>query len=152
MLKKLNSKSKGNSWEREVSKHLNAIFGLKDAFWKTSGSGSMTKFGHTNNIFFGDICAIDPNMQSFNEHFYIECKHLKNIELDPYNLNLKTIINKSLIESQNKYIFIFLKRNYKLPVVISNKELTDWNMIIKIDGKLYYVKQMKQLNKDDFIY
>ena len=145
-----NPKQKGNNWEREVSRIFDAIFDTTDAFWRTHNSGSLTKCGHTNSIFAGDIYATDPKLSWFNEAFYVECKFLKELRLEFDCPQLVAIIEKACCEANNKKIVLIIKRNFKSPVAIFSYFVKDWDAIINVNDNCWYVKKLVKVKLSDF--
>ena len=145
-----NSKQKGNAWEREASRILDNIFNTTDAFWRTHNSGSLTKCGHTNSIFAGDIYATDPKLSWFNEQFYVECKFLKELRLEFDCPQLIAIIEKAKSEANDKKIVIIVKRNFKSPVALFSYFVKDWDAILCINDAVWYVKKLVKVKASDF--
>jgi len=145
-----NPKQKGSRWEREASRILDNIFNTTDAFWRTHSSGSLTKCGHRNSIFEGDIYATDPNLAWFNETFYIECKFLKDLQLEFDDSHLASIIEKARCEANNKKIVLLIKRNFKSPVAIFSYFVKDWDAILNVNDNCWYVKKLVKVKLSDF--
>ena len=144
-----NSKIKGSQWERDVAHFLDNLFGVKDCFWRTHGSGALMKFGHTNNCFAGDVYAIDPSLGWFNEKFYVECKFLKDLNIEANSVALMKIINKAMLESENKHLLIFLKRNFKEPLVITSFFMHKFDMAVRVMDRIFYLKYLFNFTFDD---
>jgi hypothetical protein len=145
-----NSKQKGNSWEREVSRIFDNIFDTTDAFWRTHNSGSLTKCGHSNNIFAGDIYATDPKLSWFNETFYVECKFLKELRLEFDCPQLLAIMEKAKVEANDKKIVLVVKRNFKSPVALFSYFVKDWDAILNVNDNCWYVKKLVKVKLSDF--
>jgi hypothetical protein len=80
-------KNKGSAFEREVCVILSEWMTAgerKDLFWRSSMSGGRAtvhlRKGQTLKQC-GDICAIDPEGMPFTDRYFIECKHVKNLQL-----------------------------------------------------------------------
>lgn len=91
-----NAKGKGSSFERQVSKDLSRWISdgeRSDLFWRSSQSGGratiMYRKGENAKSQVGDLSAIDYLGMAFMQHFSIECKHYKTLDLHQIPLNQK---------------------------------------------------------------
>lgn len=82
------SKAKGSAFERDVCVKLSLWISEgrdKDLFWRSAMSGGRAtqslKRGDTLRRQAGDISAVAPEGHILTDKFYIELKHLKDIEL-----------------------------------------------------------------------
>lgn len=86
----VNSKAKGSQFEREVCKALSlwVTHGQReDVFWRSAMSGGRATVAHKkgqSNRQAGDICAVAPEGHALLANFYIECKHVKSLDLDSF--------------------------------------------------------------------
>lgn len=113
--KKLNSRNKGNAFERKVCEILNERFGTKD-FMRSPGSGA---FATTHKLpehlkIYGDL--ITPN----NFSFTIECKKGYNKENLGNYFSSKSIIKKFLEQASNDAL-----KSKKHPLLIWQQDRAD---------------------------
>ncbi len=87
------SKQKGSKFEREICSTLSLWIShgkSKDLLWRSSMSGGRgtLAFGNWGRTIkpVGDICAIDPEGFLLTDVFFIECKHLKKLDLGKFLL------------------------------------------------------------------
>ena len=125
----MNSKKKGNSFEREISKKLSLWFSNKerdDLFWRSQNSGgrftSRKKIGKNTKNQSGDITSTDSRGEIFINMFSIECKSYK--QVDKWDLFLfKGLIKewweKLKYESEDKNCLLIIKENRKPIIIIS---------------------------------
>lgn len=144
-----NPKRKGNSFERFISKFLDNLFETKDSFWRTYGSGMLATIGRKNNSFHGDVCAIRPEFNWFNENFFIECKYLKKINI--FSKEFEDICKKAIRDANGKKILLFIKENNKITNVYCNFEIEDWKLCIRINNTIFYCKKIDELKKEDIL-
>jgi hypothetical protein len=84
----MNNKQKGSAFERLVCRKLSVwVSGDErrgDLFWRSAMSGGRAtlarKRGETSRIA-GDIAAVSPEGHALTDFFYVECKHLKSLDL-----------------------------------------------------------------------
>src|SRR3954464_4941724 len=83
-------KSKGSSFERWVCKELSLWItdGKRtDCFWRSAMSGGRATVAHKKGVDVrqaGDICAVAPEGAEFCDRWFIECKHVKDLNLDSF--------------------------------------------------------------------
>jgi hypothetical protein len=89
-MKRGRGKAKGSAFERSVCVELSlwVTDGKdKDAFWRSSMSGGRAtvhvKKGGKNRQA-GDITAVAPEGHELMQEFFVECKHVKNLDLDSF--------------------------------------------------------------------
>jgi hypothetical protein len=123
----MNTKQKGNTFERQVSKKLSlCLTNNEDEYgcWRTSASGATATINNYKKSKSlkqqsGDITqvvqkGIYKNLDDFFDKFFVECKALKKFDLTPpYNKEILDVINQLDYEKKqcNKFIFFILKRN-----------------------------------------
>jgi hypothetical protein len=76
-------KHKGAAFERRTCAALSLwVTGgkRKDVFWRTAMSGGRATVRGLDVRQAGDICAVAPEGHAFCERYYVECKHLKNLD------------------------------------------------------------------------
>jgi len=127
----MNSKQKGNRFEREISRFFSSLFTdeKKDIFWRTpSSGGKFTQNKKSNTIsenIEGDIFCIDENYSWISKNLIIECKNYKKLDLDklfyePEKSIIKEWIDK--INSSNKKYFLIIKENKREPLLITDSK------------------------------
>jgi hypothetical protein len=89
-MKQGGGKSKGSTFERKLCTILsNWVSGGKDAdlFWRSAISGGRATVAQRkgrNIKATGDICAVSPKGHELTDHFFIECKHYKSLQVDRF--------------------------------------------------------------------
>lgn len=86
-MRKGKGNAKGSAFERKVCKLLSRWVSKgrrTDLFWRTSASGARATVARRRGVVVrqgGDICAVIPGGHTLTDHWYIECKHYKRIDL-----------------------------------------------------------------------
>jgi hypothetical protein len=87
------SKRKGSAFEREVCKKLSLWVSKEkrtDLFWRSAMSGGRSTVGRKRgeNLAYqaGDVSAQHPDGHRLTEHFYIECKHYRDLDIGAFLL------------------------------------------------------------------
>lgn len=87
----MNNKAKGSAFERLVCRQLSlwVTSGEKDdLFWRSAMSGGRAtlarKRGEAPQRVAGDIASVAPEGHALTDHWYVECKHLKTLELTAF--------------------------------------------------------------------
>lgn len=125
----MNTKKKGNTFEREVCKQLSLrLTNNQDEYacWRTASSGGMAttnKYKNSKSLKdqSGDIKqviekGIYKDLDDFFDKFFVECKSLKNFDLNvPYTKEVLDIVSQLENEKNQsgKLIFLVVKRNRK---------------------------------------
>jgi len=84
----VNSKAKGSSYERKVCKALSLWItdGKKaDVFWRSAISGGRATVHHKKGVKIrqsGDICSVAPEGHALTDQYFIEIKHVRDLEID----------------------------------------------------------------------
>lgn len=150
--KRINGKSKGSGFEREIAKKLSLYLtnGNEEmACWRSSSSGATSTIGFKSNkksklglqTQSGDIIQTIPQghyplLDAFFQTYMIEVKFLKSLDLSPnYSSQFQKIMNQLLREKEQsgKKIFFVLKRNGRDILI-----LTDSILHCKSIGSLVY--------------
>lgn len=138
LVKKVNGKSKGNTFERQISKSLSLWWSSNlqdDLFWRTQCSGGRFTVRNKKNIDTygqeGDITSTHPSSKLFTDMFYVELKNYA-------DLNLWGLITKSnnLIEGwwntaqdislpKEKIPVLILKQKNKPVLFLTNEYLSN---------------------------
>lgn len=128
----MNSKAKGNSFERQISKDLSLWWsdGEKDdLFWRTQNSGGRftirMKDGLQTTGQSSDITSTNSESELFTKKFSIECKNYKNVDL--WNLFEENgdlikwwndLENICILEKLNPLLIVHA--NYKPTIILCN--------------------------------
>jgi hypothetical protein len=86
-------KAKGASFEREMCVKLSLWIShgkRQDLLWRSSMSGGRATIASRKGIkhqAVGDICAVAPEGHKLTDHFFIECKHVKKLDIASFILN-----------------------------------------------------------------
>jgi hypothetical protein len=135
----MNSKKKGNNFEREISKTLSLFLSegkRDDLLYRTSNSGgrftSRFNRGISTTNQNSDITSIDKEADSFSESLSIEVKHYKNIDIWSLITNTKDSNILSFWEQTkrdadrgSKLPLLIVKQNYKPILLITNKVMNE---------------------------
>lgn len=130
----MNSKSKGNSFERKISKLLSKWISRNEtdnALWRVIDSGSrFTKLKNKNQDILknrsGDITFLDEEYKWFTDLFSIEVKFYKNLNLETFlfkgtgkiNDFWKQVTNQCI--DNNKIPLLIVKQNYMPEICLTN--------------------------------
>ncbi len=131
----VNGKLKGGVFEREIAKKLSLwITGTSETnvLWRTAGSGGRAtqsyKTGEKQEAQIGDIGAIHPAGHWFQQHFVVEAKHYKDLDLVPFLFKGKGLLTKfweKLVSESNIYSrfpLLIGKQNFIPAFVISETD------------------------------
>lgn len=89
-MKRGGGKGKGSSFERVICKRLSLWVSRgedEDLFWRSaiSGGRATVAFRKGKNIrAAGDICAVSPHGHKLTDRYFIECKHVRMLNLDSF--------------------------------------------------------------------
>lgn len=100
----MNSKCKGSSFERWVSKELSLWISKgerQDLFWRTHSSGSLGTISKMRTEY-GDIMAIHEDGKTFMQEWNIECRHGK-------VLNVKDLLYAGVKKKKSSSIIQFIE-------------------------------------------
>ena len=141
--KRINGKSKGSGFEREIAKKLSLYLtnGNEEmACWRSSSSGATSTIGFKSNkksklglqTQSGDIIQTIPQghyplLDAFFQTYMIEVKFLKSLDLSPnYSSQFQKIMNQLLREKEQsgKKIFFVLKRNGRDILILKKSVLS----------------------------
>jgi len=92
-MSRINSKAKGNDWERKSARILSLILsdGEKtDLLWRTASSGALATVTKKYKSQAGDLQSV---VRNFRFKCYVECKSLSNISILPMSKKLKDILD-----------------------------------------------------------
>lgn len=146
----INSKAKGSSFERYISKELTKWLTGEEkpyAFWRTSNSGGLATINSMYEDFSGDITGITNEAKKFTSKFNIELKNgypsasLDNLFKNNKNENYKDFwiqCTRDAEKSKKEPILIFKKKG-SYPILIGINEKTFENLSNKLKS-LKYIK------------
>lgn len=127
------SPAKGSSFERKVCKDL-SLWVTKgkagDVFWRSAMSGGRaTLHLKVGNLIrqCGDICAVAPEGFPFANHWFVECKHVKNLFIPSFLISdtgdLAKFWDKTLEQAQH---------HHKVPMIIARQNNSPILVITKV--------------------
>lgn len=123
--KMVNSKQKGSAYERQVCKQLSGwVTGgaRSDVFWRSAMSGGRATITLASAQA-GDISAVHPLGHVLTEKFIIECKHVRDLNIQGLFFYSKAGINdywQKLLADCNKYgklPMLIAKQNRQFPLL-----------------------------------
>lgn len=124
-------KAKGSAFEREVCRKLSlwVTHGEKDdCFWRSAISGGRATVAKRKGKIVrqdGDICAVAPEGHVLTNFWFIECKHVKKLDLEQFLVKgdglLATFWRKALSQCGQKIPVIIAKQNRWPTLVIAPK-------------------------------
>jgi len=136
----MNSKTKGNNFEREICKKLSLWLSYgkdDDLFWRTSSSGGRftqrLKKGLNTKNQAGDITSTSPQSDFFSRKYLIECKCYKDINIwSLFNdMEIKNSVswwwnvNNSKAIEINKVLILIIRQNFKKDIMLTGNEFPD---------------------------
>ena len=153
-MSRINSKAKGNDWERKSARILSLILsdGKKtDLFWRTASSGALATVTKKYDTQMGDIQSVN---KGFKLKYHVECKSLSKISIFPMSKKLKDILDK-LSEKERPFI-LMLKITNKGEFLIMRwadfqenvRELGDLNDKWKATIHRYMVFDISKIKKE----
>lgn len=87
----VNGKSKGSAFERHICKQLSLwVSGGKhsDFYWRSAMSGGRATVSAKSGVMLrrqaGDITATAPEAHALTDHSFIECKHVRDLQIDSF--------------------------------------------------------------------
>lgn len=90
--------AKGAAFERDVCRRLSLwVSGGKhtDLFWRSSLSGGRATVAHKRGGLVrqaGDICAVVPEGHALTDRIFLECKHVRSLDLESFLLRDKGVL------------------------------------------------------------
>jgi hypothetical protein len=152
-MSKINSKQKGNSFERIVCRHLSCWIdesGETEYFWRSSGSGSMNtinrKKGKNKTNQEGDIVSIDASTMWLTDNIYFECKSYKQIDLIGFFLYKGKVLDwwekcyKEAMDSVKEPMLIFKGNRTCTYLMMTTKWFNELNSYFKEGGILPHIR------------
>ena len=156
----MNTKQKGNTFERKIAKILSLrLTNNKDEYacWRTASSGGMATINNYKKSKSlkeqsGDIKqviqkGIYKELDNFFDKFFVECKALKQFDLTPpHNKQILDIVSQLENEKNqcDKFILFILKRNNKDILIF-----TDYNLS---EIKCYATYHFKNFNLNCYLF
>ena len=146
-LKAGRGKRKGAGFERAVCKKLSRFIqpkGKDTLFWRSAMSGGRAtiqqRAGIKNTTQFGDITCIHPDGAWLTENFFLECKFLRNLEIQASLLDgrgkLFNFWKKAKKEAKNhdrKPVLIAKENRSRTLLIISEPAARSWGSFKEID-------------------
>lgn len=143
-------KRKGSAFERQCCKLLSLWItnGKKeDVFWRSSLSGgraTVAKKAGRDVRQAGDICAVAPEGHALTDHYYLECKSYRNLDIDSFILDGKGKLAKFWLETvkqagkyQRAPILIAKENGRKSLVLFSGPSLNTTGFFVEDRITLY---------------
>lgn len=143
----MNSKSKGNSFERLISKKISLWFSngeRDDLFWRTQSSGGRHTSRSKKNLITenqeGDICSTSELSSVFSKLVSIECKHYKSIDMWDLILGKGKVIDwyvklrSEMINSQSSFPIVIFRQNYKPIMMLAGNA---FHTYLQVDAGCY---------------
>jgi hypothetical protein len=123
-------KAKGSAYERLICKRLSLwVSGGKreDVFWRSAMSGGRATVKGKTVRQAGDITAVAPEGHPLTDVFYIECKHVKKLDLESFLFK-----NKGLLAGFWKDAVKQADRHDKEAVIIARQN--GWPDLVLCEG------------------
>jgi hypothetical protein len=142
----MNSKRKGNHFEREMAKFLSRWYEGNETsttlyFWRDLGSGT-TSIHNRSHILCGDLLCFIPD-PDFSSSLWIELKYYSGFRID--NLSLLKKFISQIPENKNSFLFVKCRRGIYL--VCKKKLDTEFYMSFKSKGLEYFLYDLKEVRK-----
>jgi hypothetical protein len=125
-MKKGGGKGKGSAFERSICKRLSLWVShgkREDLFWRSAMSGGRATVGrkqgkdHAHHA--GDISATHPDGHKLTEHWYVECKAYKSLQIESALLDSTGALAKFWKETCTQ-----ATAHHKLPMLIAKQNNT----------------------------
>jgi hypothetical protein len=130
-------KAKGGAFEREMCKIISLWItnGEKeDCLWRSAMSGGRATVAHRKGKNIrqeGDLTAVAPEGHRFTDHYYSECKHVKDLALMSFLFKHKGILAKFWRKVQEE-----ANRNKKMPVIFARQN--GWPVLVIASYDAFY--------------
>ena len=151
-------KSKGSAHERQCCKELSLWITdgkMEDCLWRSAISGGRATVARRKGKMVrqgGDICAVSPEGHIFTDRWFVECKHVRNLELGKFLVkgtgDLATFWHKAGDEARRdaKEPMIIAKQNgWPVLVITRPNMLAPWRLAPTIRHGMcdfYFYKDM----------
>lgn len=116
-------KAKGSAYERRVCKDLSLWLSngkRDDLLWRSAMSGGRATIGGGKGLKraaqAGDISGVDDAGIRFTTEFYVECKHLRDLQIDKFVICGTGVLSDVWLDAARK-----AKRVDKFPIVIAKQ-------------------------------
>lgn len=121
----MNPKVKGASYERSVCKKLSLWVTdgrIEDGLWRSAMSGgratvALKRGAKIQQV--GDICAVRPELHEFTAKFFIECKHVRSLDIESFLLKGKGALAKFWRTASYE-----AERHGRIPMIIARQNNT----------------------------
>ena len=153
----MNSKKKGNKYERIISKKLSLWLSngeRDDLFWRTQSSGGRftqrMKVGKKTVNQDGDISSTTSESEAFSNMFMIECKNYEDINI--WSLITGKQLKNSILDWWNTYkknadvlnkkLLLVMRQDFKPDIILTNNFFVNILpiAIFKLDEDVYLYK------------
>jgi len=123
-------KRKGSQFERDCCKKLSIWITdgkREDALWRSAMSGgraTIAKKAGRDIRQAGDITSVSPEGHALSNHYYIECKFYKNLDIDNFLLDVRGKLAKFWLETikqakiYHRQPILIAKENGRASIVI----------------------------------
>lgn len=125
-------KRKGASFERKVCEHLSRVINPntdETLFWRSAMSGGRStrrqKFGRKDATQAGDITCVHPDGAWLTDMFFIECKHVRNL-----NIQAALIDGRGGLAKFWRVAVKQAKSHHREPMVIARENLISHTLLI----------------------
>lgn len=132
------NKRKGSAFERELCVKLSLwVSGgqSRDLFWRSAMSGGRASRGHARGEVLrrqaGDICAVAPEGHVLTDEFYIELKHVKDLDAGSFFVTGKGRLAQYWLHTVEE-----AKRYDRAPMLIARQNFLSTIVVVRATGRL----------------
>jgi len=131
--------SKGAGFERQICKTLSLWVSKgqsADVYWRSAMSGGRATVQHRKGVSIrqaGDICAVAPEGHTLTEKYFIECKHVRNLDVLSFLL-----VNKGHLANYWKVACAQARTHKRKPMIIAKENHSPILVITHIGELLDY--------------
>lgn len=128
-------KAKGGAFEREICKKLSLWITynkVDDCLWRSSLSGGRATVAHRKGVVVrqdGDICAVAPEGHAITDLLFVECKHVKRLQLGEFLVKGTGLLDLFWTKCKEQ-----AKRSNKIPVIIAKQNQWPILWVMKYPG------------------
>lgn len=119
-MKRGGGKQKGAAFEREVCRVLSLWITSgerQDCFWRSAMSGGRATIAHGRDVRqCGDIAAVAQEGYEFANAWFVECKHVRSLDLDSFIIKGVGLLRKFWDKARKE-----AKRHRKDPMIIARQ-------------------------------
>jgi hypothetical protein len=146
------SKRKGSAFERSVCTSLSLWISKgqhDDLLWRSAmsgGRGTRRETKHGAQRVSGDICAVAPGGHVLTDHWHIECKHVKNMNLTGFVLKAS-----GFLATEWKRCVRQAKSHKKLPMMIVRENNMPAIVLVEASWRPSAIVHMHELGCSVFL-